>query len=306
LTLSIEVTNCTAGTDTYAASFDVIAPPSFFILQRVTGITAGVSQSIDLLALPAAVTGTVYWGDGSSDTFNSGAGGPINMPHTYTYGIGEAVQIFKFDSNATGWQFSGDQFNGLPVNKWTHSAGFTGFGQTKIYQLRSYADVSLPGASALGLFYIFGHSTSPDTTIDLSGLPSTVHALGVQQWPLLTLIDNIPAAINAELNIRYNPLLTSIDDAATGTISFYNIVGCTSLPSSEVLAKTNLGLSIFIVIDGNGYTTTDVNAILVYVDSFGTSSHALQIVESGGSPPSGAGATAKANLISRSWFVSTD
>jgi hypothetical protein len=305
--VSVDVTNCTSGVGSYNQFFDVIAPPSFFILQRIAGVANGSGQSIDL-SLDAGVTGTIYWGDGTSDPIaNGGAPATLTFTHTYAAAIGEALQLFVIDTNAAFTQFQGDQFSGLPVTYFTHSAAFTNFVGAKIHGLRTYGDVVLPGATALSILYLFGHSISPDTTIDLSGLAASVHSIGIQEWPLLNTITNMPATITNEENIRNNSVLTSIDDSlVTGALFFYSIVGCPSLPSSEIVAKPNLGNSLQIGIFGNGYTTADINAILIYIDSAGASGKIITITEGGTAPPSGAGATAKANLISRGNTVTTD
>jgi hypothetical protein len=42
------------------------------------------------------------------------------------------------------------------------------------------------------------------------------------------------------------------------------------------------------------------------IDAAGTSGHSLDIRQTPAATPTGAGATAKANLISRGWFITSD
>lgn len=84
----------------------------------------------------------------------------------------------------------------------------------------------------------------------------------------------------------------------------------------DTSASVNWGIRpglTFIGLQQIGYTTAEVNQILQTVDAAGTSgARTLDVAQFRSSPPiaaappSGAGATAKANLISRGWTVTTD
>jgi hypothetical protein len=87
-------------------------------------------------------------------------------------------------------------------------------------------------------------------------------------------------------------------------------------PRSDTLAAVNWGLRnglTYIGLQQIGYSVAEVNQVLQTVDAMGTSgAKTLDIGQYRASPalaaapPSGAGATAKANLISRGWTVNTD
>lgn len=88
-----------------------------------------------------------------------------------------------------------------------------------------------------------------------------------------------------------------------------------NLPRSDTLSSVNWASRpscTNIQLQQIGYTTAEVNAVLVNVDSAATSNGTLQLVQYrlapaiAAAPPSGAGATAKAALIARGWTVTTD
>ncbi len=301
-TLSIEVING-CGSDTYTAIFNIDPPPSFYILDRMVGIKAGDSQTIELSALAALTTGTIYWGDGTSEVFDSGGGGgTLDIPHTYASSIGMANKIVVLDSNNSMFKYVSDQFSGRDLTFWTRSAAYTALQGAELYGVVD-SNTVLPLAPMF-LWRLHGSGNNLETTIDLSSLPSSVTNIAIWAFPVLDTITGVPATITNEFNVRYNSVLTSLGAAGLSGLTFsYDVEYNNILPISEINA---IGHATLAMIANGFYSVADVDTFLIFVDGTGKTGGVVQCVQSPAAPPDGAGATAKANLISRSVTVITD
>lgn len=141
----------------------------------------------------------------------------------------------------------------------------------------------------------------------------------------LTQLTNVGGSGNLIING-----LTGLKKAELAAGSMYAIVqmeGCTSLTSLAIPAMPNMdtfsadgctklktltlgNISVcttFLCGQGTRLSTSNINTILTTIDAYGTNGGTIDI--SGQNPPrvpTGAGATAKANLIGRGWTIVTD
>ena len=116
------------------------------------------------------------------------------------------------------------------------------------------------------------------------------------------------------LNLSGCTSLTDLNLSAGGSsgIGTLNITGCTSLvgiffpdaPNLTTVTLTTMPASI--VMAGASLNVASVNAILIAADANGALSGTLDISGGTSAAPTGAGITAKANLISKGWTVATN
>ncbi len=88
-------------------------------------------------------------------------------------------------------------------------------------------------------------------------------------------------------------------------LGIFNANGCTKL---KTITINNISTCLsFLCGQGTRLSTSNINTILTTFDAYGTNGGTIDI--SGQNPPrvpTGAGATAKANLIGRGWTITTD
>jgi hypothetical protein len=138
---------------------------------------------------------------------------------------------------------------------------------------------SLPALTSLGI----GTGTPGNTlnSVDLTGCTK------------LTLV-NISYCVNVTtLDLSPCPNVTQLDTDDNYSLTSLTITGCTKL--------LNLNLN------GSALSVATVNTVLEILAANGLSNGSLQInAQTPAAPPSGAGITAKATLITRGWMVQTD
>jgi hypothetical protein len=114
------------------------------------------------------------------------------------------------------------------------------------------------------------------------------------------------------VNIQDCPAFNDLDSGNTWKPVFLGITNCpafsyASLPTMDWSIATNIQIRT-----GTTLSVADVNQILIDVDAAGTTPPTPGAYFLGldgqvpAAPPTGAGATAKANLIARGWSVFTD
>jgi hypothetical protein len=160
-----------------------------------------------------------------------------------------------------------------------------------------------------------GDPSCTDTTIDFT-FPGTyffsnLHTIVLFDFPNLQSITNVNVGGGGGSNvgtveIANCPAFNDLDSSNT-----WKPVGLflNNLPSLTYASLPTMDWSIAnnISFQGCSFSVADVNQIFQDIDAAGTSNHSLNM--SGQIPaatPTGAGATAKANLISRGWFVLSD
>jgi hypothetical protein len=163
------------------------------------------------------------------------------------------------------------------------------------------------------ILYLYGDPASTDTTADFT-FPGTyvfsnLHTLSIANFPLLQSITNVPITASTfdvgSVEIYNCPAFNDLDSSNNWTP---NSIVLNNLPSLTYASLPTIDWSIATLITffGCSLSVADVNQILQDIDAAGTSGHSLDIRQTPAATPTGAGATAKANLISRGWFITSD
>jgi hypothetical protein len=152
-----------------------------------------------------------------------------------------------------------------------------------------------------GFMEFSGHPDSTMTSVNLSSLLSNVDIFEIHDFPLLASISNVPNTINSLLSFGSNPNLTSITGTlgAIQNISFYNNGNGLTLPTINYSTCNQFRAE-------QDFSVSQVNAFLVGLDGNGLSSGNCSMQQIPAATPTGAGLTAKANLIVKGWTVTTD
>jgi hypothetical protein len=287
---------------TYCVSEDVVLGD--FIISQTSVAILGFIGHFEFQGMSASQTGYVDWGDGSAlEAFTSGAGGTMTLEHTYI-ASGTFTQSFYFDANSVITLFvNGGGGEDVDVIAFSHTDNFTALEKIELFGIVDITNVLPPAATNINGTYYHGSGFGTASSADFTLLPSTVRNLKVWDFTDLITIDNLPTSVNISLDIQRNPLLTTIDYTGTPT-SFFALVDNNSLSASTVMSL-NMGKAFINTVTQN-FSVSDVNAILVHINGFGTSFKFLVITQTPPAPPSGTGATAASALTSRGWTLTTD
>ncbi len=232
--------------------------------------TLNVSPIIKTIGIDGGstvVTGTINWGDGFTEAFSSS--NRINLFHAYAV-AGNYTCIVDFTSALPDIDFI--QFNDGEI---TAVSGLN----------------NLTGLKTLNMVY--NHITS----IDISS-NTLLEELNLNHNNLTSINTTSNTALTLLIVSQNN--LTSLN-LATNTALNKLVANTNNITAMSFANNSNLGI---IFIDSNPFTVSTINNILVQFDSFGTSSHVLTARYT--VAPTGAGLTAKSNLISKGWSVETD
>jgi parallel beta-helix repeat protein len=310
IAVSVEVTN-DCGTDTFADTLDVIELPAF----RIDHFRSFVSGSFSRVSMTSldAMDGYVVWGDGAIEAFSIGAFTPHNFDHTYT-SLGNFACKFYFTTNTRIIQFV-DLFEGDYVYFFSHSDNFTNFCASvfgpQLSAVVEIADCLPPAASHIcGMSYT-AHSTSTMVLVDFGTLVSFCKTLSVYNFPELQYIINLPATLTSQFSFSGNQNLYWVDGGGAAALPqavIQQINGNGSIPAGWAYRDgLQLGTCTNFLFDQNFYTSGDIDSFLLGLDANGLSGGtAIMNGQSPAAPPSGTGATAKANLIGKGWTVTTD
>lgn len=229
---------------------------------------------------PNAVAGTIEWGDGTIDTFDlSGNSGYTYFDHIYSTPdeIPQTVKVFF--TSVTG-------FRNLEI----------GDGSWKTLSVSNiptvFAGSSIQQVDADG---------SLITSLNVNGLTS-LQDLYAGNCPNL-----------AYLNVQGCTGLTNTE-LTTGAFETLNFSGCSSLEYAELSGNLNLTNVIiagcpsinYLSLGGCDLTVSSVNTILTTLDANGILSGFVVLSGGTNAAPTGAGLTAKANLLTKGWFVLTN
>src|ERR1019366_7408514 len=137
-------------------------------------------------------------------------------------------------------------------------------------------------------------------------------ALGLTGMTALTNLVCVGASIHT-LDCSGCPALYYLDCPGNGMTAL-SIAGCANLtklyPNNNSLTNLDISGSTLInelEVQGNNLPVSVVNSLLVQLDTNGVHGiYAYTSSQTPAAPPSGAGLTAKTNLISKGWGVTTD
>ena len=230
---------------------------------------------------PNTVAGTIEWGDGDSETFDLTAN--------------------------PGYNYFGHNYSTLDYIPHTVKVYFTsvsGFDNLEIGDTDGWNILSISN-----LKKVFGTSSIDQvdaddnpllTSLDVSGLPiQSLYALNCSNLAYLN-VQGCTSLIDTELY--------------TGAFEVLDFTGCSSLEYADVGDNPNMTT---LIIDGCSslqylfaadciLTEATVDYIIQTLDDLGVTNGNLYLDGSGNAAPSGASATALANLITKSWVVNTN
>lgn len=269
-----------------------------FLIEHEMATEGGVSVDFQFQTT-AGQTGTIYWGDGSSEPFDSGTG-TFDLTHTFPRSGIYRQKIF-FDANSLINFFITDLGSASAID-FSHSDNFTNFKGAVLTGVLDINDVLPPTLSNLEQVSYEAHFASEQTTMDFTGVfNSHVKYLYVRNFPALTSISNVPSTVSSWIQLLGNPLLTSF-----GTLSAIQQYVITN---NAVSAASIAGLNFSTVVQiqaGQNFTSSEVDSILAALVASGRHGGQAVLNQSPAAPPGPSGVTDAATLTSRGWFVITD
>jgi hypothetical protein len=305
-----------AGTDTLVKKSDLKTYATFTDLKNVSGALSTRNYSNDSIAF---VDGHLNQWDlyrtGNSvkilttlpyDTTMFGFivdnrdGNSANMKlRLTTYAASLSATVYWGDGDST--VMTGDSAIYHPIHTYASSGYYIG-------------KIRLPVITDLRELYLNDDATNTIKIAGINGLNKLTN-LNVLYATRSSLTDTVVSAIKYPASLvtlsfsdnkltTYNP--TYIPSGLTTLILQSN-----EIPSSTAIylppTLTNLNIRTQAV-GGNTWVSSDVNTMLQYIDSkpFNAGAKTLDIRQFNSAPPTGAGLTAKTNLTSEGWTVTTD
>jgi len=177
--------------------------------------------------------------------------------------------------------------------------GCTGLTWLRLYNNDTFTEnIDVSECTALGKYENYNCA---QTAIDVS-LNTALYYLDCRNNSL-TSIDLSANPLLVTLSIRSNSSLTAIDLSNNPILAWMEARSC-GLASLDI---GNNPLLVYVHNDYNDYPVADINQALIDLDGFGELNGFFD-VENNTPPsiPTGAGATAKANLIGKGWTIETD
>jgi len=284
---------------------------------------------------------TIEWGDGTQETFAGGAA--VAYSHTYADAGTYVVRINATD--ITIFDYSDNDFPspnslksvdiipptlvemGLYGNAMLTYINMAQFTACELFTLVGSplllnATVVVPPANfviaMLDCFGIVDYDTTGYTqctgfeflnnslvdTLDIAQLTSCSN-LNISGQTALQAATITDGSVFGIINMSGCTSLTTLILPTLPSITSFNANGCTKL---KVITVGNIStINTFRCGQGTRLSTSNINTILTTIDAYGTNNGTIDI--SGQNPPrvpTGAGATAKANLIGRGWTITTD
>jgi hypothetical protein len=304
ITVSVEVNNCTAGTATFSGTVDVVVLGDFILEHDVETLDDGYSQISMFRLSGSPINGYVDWGDGIIEPFTINGGIPLLFSHTYATD-GTYERTWYFDSN-TNLSLIDDSGEGdyQKVNKFSHSDNFTSLaGIIQLTGVMNINNVLPPAATHIPTMEIIGYIASPQTSCDLTSLPSGVKSIQIQGFPVLATITNIPSSLTNGYSIQQNPLLTAVNSG--GSLPNAHNQQLSDNADGLVFGTLNLAACNNFIFNQD-FSVSQVNAFLVALDANGISNGNADVTQTPVAAPTGAGATAKTSLLGKSWTLNTD
>lgn len=254
-----------------------------------------VNTSLLNLHLDASPTNdcTVHWGDGSSETLvGTGTALGIRIPHTYSTPGTYTVTIVG--------QFGGLFFNSTAttLNSRRKLVGISNFGDNYNWRITQFGTfyfcsnlvisaTSIKNAVSNNMSGVFrGINSTRVPDLDTSGASTFVNCHRTNS--------SLTVFPNHNFNSTNSLVAAFQDCSALANVPANRFDGCLA---SATFTNCFTGCAL---------TETSVNNILVSIDSIGSSNKILGLAGGTNAAPTGAGITARDNLISRGWTVLTN
>jgi len=284
--------------------------------------TQTITHSEMIITGPALID--VDWGDGTIETIPSD-----NFSHSVNddavviiYGAVETFHMISTNkiSNLTAAYHETLTSvtvtdNNLTEADFTNSAALT----TLILNDNLFTTIAVEGCTALDWFRCYDNPTFTEninvsectalrkyenyscsqTAIDVTNLP-LLYYLDCRTNNLTT-IDLSGNPILRHLSIRINPPLTGIDISNNPLLEWIEFRSLYNVTSFDISNNPNL---VYIQADYTSMTEASNNALLIQLDTFGESNGWVDIEHS--NAITGAGLTARTNLIGKGWNVEVD
>ena len=263
-------------------------------------------------------SGTAIWdmGDGTEITSNS-------FSHTYTDGLStHDVKIIGGIVGAAIRSFdaTGDEITSIDITQLTGLTGILVLTNNNIT-----GSLTLPIAPNCTRFRINNNNNLTDL-VNLSSFTGLTNSIDITSSSITTL--DLPNAPNCTaLSVQTSSNLTTLTGLSnlTGIASLFafncNLTGTIALPSAAACSNIRLRVNPLLTgltnvigcaacdnieIDGCGINVTDINDSLIDLDTNGLSSGSYNSSGGTNAAPTGAGATSAANIVGKSWAVTTN
>lgn len=255
--------------------------------------------SLSLISAPSQ-TGIIVWGDGTSETFDSGLTGVFGLIHSFN--SGSFIIKLYFDVNSflvyqSIWSEKVTSF-------FTHTDNFTNIVLVGLSGILDLNDVLPPPASNINALILVGSPSSVQTSMDFSSLVSSVQQMSISTFPLLASVTNLPATLISTIGFDSNAELVDIDSG--GTISSSTIAMTGNKDGLAIPTIDYITIPVQSIRLKQDFNTAFVNAVLAGLVAGGFPGGFADLQQIPTAPPSGAGIIDKATLISNGWTVNTD
>jgi hypothetical protein len=295
LTLTMSGSSCGGGSDTM--DIVIVNVEIDFIIDTLVN-SESIAPSFQVLS---SITAAIDWDDGSPiQSLGTLAAGNYNPSHVYaTAGTYHPVYYFS-DEQITS--FAGNTWSSnVRLQLWSTNIALN-FSTLVLTQVMDIDNVFPNLAASTQTMNLIGRSDSVTTIGYFFYASANLHTVDMESFPLMTSVQLIPANVY-NLSFANNPVLNDFDSGGAPVI---HILGWSPSNGTGVTYGT-LDLTACNNFSFNAdLSVTEVNNFLVALDANGLSGGVCDVRQIPTAAPTGAGATAKANLIGKGWTVTTD
>lgn len=272
----------------------------------------------DELGVMVAPSSTIRWGDGDTESLDSN----VITTHTYNgdplikeFGVKNGEYITKFETETTGGEWPTVKFGGVFDSRAIpHADEILIWG----HDITDY----ISNTNTKSVRILFNKLTGSvvdylTPTVEVLWLQFNLLTGGIPNLSSYTKLKAIATSSNNNIGGDFPILPTNIEivdfgaNGLTGdlpSLSSYNkLVRCWIYNNGNLNIPINWAAPVSLVnllIPNCSLTSTEVNTVLVAMESLGTSYGILKLENN--SSPTGSGITAKDALISRGWEVLTN
>jgi len=276
------------------------------ISTETTIITQAPSSSIKIDNATGQGMIRVDWDDGNVDTYPNGIS--ISNPVTHVYSSSQVRNIVITSTKLNDLRSTSQNINSVDIseNKDLTLAGFAGNNLTSIDISENLKLIGLiVNANQLSSIDVSNNTLLTDIRCENNNLTS-IDVSNNADLKTLGLTNNSITSINLSNNTDLNLLLlrgnsfSSIDISSNVNLTWLDIAS-NSLTALDVSSNTLLTRLICAL---NSIVESEINDILIDLDSFGLSDGTLEMQNN--TAPTGLGLTAKASLQGKGWTVVSD
>lgn len=294
LTITMTGSSCGNGSDTITIT--IVTVQIDYVIDTLIDAET-IAPTFQVLS---SITAAIDWDDGSPieslGTLTTGSHSPSHIYAT----AGTYHPIYYFSAQQVT-SFAGNTWSSnVRLQQWSTNIG-TVFSTLVLTQVMDIDNVFPNLAASTQTMNLIGRSDSVTTIGLFFSAGGNLHTVDMESFPLMTSVQFIPANVY-NLSFSNNPVLNDFDSGGSPvihTLNWTNNGTGVTYGILDLTACTGFGFNADL-------SVTDVNNFLIALDANGLSGGICNLQQTPAAAPTGAGATAKANLIGKGWTVTTD